>query len=208
VILRFNGDFIFLTADAIDKMTYDDPTTHREVNLKMAYKLQLWALLSCYHELSHKKWGGIDINAPARMLAKFKMFRATSCDPTQPIVPWWKMTVKSEGLNNWNKSIKPNVRDFKPFRGMNAWTECKESFMITLEAQNLTHLVEKNPTVHDADLDCAQWKFMYKVMKDNFLHHEAKSIVKKHTSTKNTRLIWEECWSGIPLPSDPYVFCT
>jgi len=40
-ILRFNGDFIFLMADAIDKMMDDDPTTHREVNLKMAYKLQL-----------------------------------------------------------------------------------------------------------------------------------------------------------------------
>jgi len=42
----------------------------------------------------------------------------SSCfHPTQPIVPRWKMTVKSEGLTNWNKSIKPNVHDFKPFQG-------------------------------------------------------------------------------------------
>jgi len=40
-ILRFNGDLIFLTADAIDNMTHDNPTTHSEVKLKMAYKLQL-----------------------------------------------------------------------------------------------------------------------------------------------------------------------
>jgi len=29
-------------------------------------------------------------------------------------------------------------------------------------------------------------------MKDNFLHHEAKSIVKKYTTDKDTRKIWEE----------------
>jgi len=90
-------DFIFLTADAIDKLTYDNPTTGMEVNLEMAYKSQLQALLSYYHELSHKKQGDIAINALAHTLTEFKAFRATSYDPTQPIVPWWKMTVKSEG---------------------------------------------------------------------------------------------------------------
>jgi len=88
------------------------------------------------------------------------------------------MTAKSEGPSNWNKSIKPNAHDFKPFREMNLWIEYKESFLITLEAQNLTHLVKKNPAIHDDDLDSAQLKFLFKVMKDNFLHHEAKSIVK------------------------------
>ena len=192
-ILRWNGDFIYLTAEAIDKLTYNDPgAAGAETNLQMACKLQLRALLSYYHELSHKKRGGISINAPQRTLTEFKEFRATSYDPTQPIVPWWKMTAKSEGLSNWNKSIKPNARDFKPFREMNLWIEYKESFLITLEAQNLTHLVEKNPIIHDDDLDKAQRKFLFKVMKDNFLHHEAKSIVKKYTTDKDTRKIWEE----------------
>jgi len=189
-ITRFNGDFIYLTADAIDKLTYTAKGV--ETPLPLGNKLQLRALLAYYHELSHKKQGGININGPGRTLAEFKAFRATSYDPTQPIVPWWKMTAKSEGLSNWNKSIKPNARDFKPFREMNLWTEYKESFLITLEAQNLTHLVEKNPIIHDDDLDKAQRKFMYKVMKDNFLHHEAKSIVKKYTVNKDTRRIWEE----------------
>jgi len=102
------------------------------------------------------------------------------------------MTAKSEGLSNWNKSIKPNARDFKPFREMNLWIENKESFLVTLEAQNLTHLVEKNPVIHDDDLDGAQRKFLFKVIKDNFLHHEAKSIVKKYTTDEDTRKIWEE----------------
>ena len=75
---------------------------------------------------------------------------------------------------------------------MNAWTEHKESFLITLEAQNLAHLVEKNPMIHDDDLYLAQQKFMFKVMKDDFLHHKANSIIKRYTSTKDARRIWEE----------------
>jgi len=85
--------FIYLTADAIDKLTYNDPDAGgAETNLQMAHELQLRALLSYCHELSHKKRGGISTNAPQRTSTEFKEFRATSCDPTQPIVPWWKMT--------------------------------------------------------------------------------------------------------------------
>jgi len=113
-----------------------------EVNLKMAHKSQLRALLSYCHELSHKKGGGVASNAPARTLAEFKMFRTTSHDPAQPIDPWWKMVAKSEGPANWKKSVKPNACDFKPFREMNKWTKCKESFMITLEAQNLALVIK------------------------------------------------------------------
>ena len=94
-ILRWNGDFVYSTADAIDRLTYNDPGAGgAETDLQMAYKLQLRALLSYYHELSHKKRGGISINAPARTLTEFKELWATSYDPTQPIVPWWKMTAK------------------------------------------------------------------------------------------------------------------
>jgi len=100
------------------------------------------------------------------------------------------MTAMSEGPANWNKSIKPNARDFKPFGEMNLWIE--ESFLVPPEAQNLTHLVEMNPIIHDDDLDSAQQKFLFKAMKDNFLHHEAKSIVKKRTADKDTRRIWQE----------------
>jgi len=49
-----------------------------------------------------------------------------------------------------------------------------------------------NPITHDDDLDSAQQKFLFKAMKDNFLHNNAKSIVKKHTADKDTRRIWKE----------------
>jgi len=81
-ILCWNGDFVYLTADAINKLTCNDPGTGAETNLQMAHELELRALLSYYHELSHKKRGDISINAPARTSAEFKEFWATSYSMT------------------------------------------------------------------------------------------------------------------------------
>ena len=88
--------------------------------------------------------------------------------------------------------VKPSARDFKPFHEANNWVDCKNGFVIALEAQNLTHLVDKSHTVVDPDLDKAQQKHLCKVMEDRLLHHEAKSIVKFHAKTKDNCVIWEK----------------
>jgi len=106
--------------EAIDNMKHDDVTTGREVELETSHKSQLQALLSHCHELFHKKGGGIAVNGPAHTQAEFKTFCTTSCDPTECIVPWWKLIIQSEGLSNWNKSTKPNAHDWKHFREMSA----------------------------------------------------------------------------------------
>ena len=41
-------------------------------------------------------------------------------------------------------------------------------------------------------VDEAQCRFLYKVMKDNFLHHEAKSIVHDHRIDQDVREIWKK----------------
>jgi len=80
--------------------------------------------------------------------------------------------------------------DHKPFRKAKNWAEYKDGFVVTLEAQNLTDLINlTHPIVHE-ETDEAQRKFLYKVMKDSLLHHEAKSIVKFHSKDKDTRAIW------------------
>jgi len=71
---------------------------------------------------------------------------------------------KNEGLSSWNKMAKPSAHNFKIFWESNNWVKHKESFMITLEAQNLTHLVDKNLVVLDPDLDKAKQKNLYKVL--------------------------------------------
>ena len=203
----FNNDFIFITPEIIDKLVYEHelrapvmpapgsgarptPGSYEDRDLSMKYKLQLRTLLAYYHHASHAKGGGISITK--KSLADFKLFRATVYDPSKPIVPWTLMTANSEGLSNWNKSVKPSAREFKTFRESTNWVDYKESFIVTLEAQNLTHLIDEKFSITDPDLDEAQSKFMYKVMKDNLLHHEAKRIIKKYKFNKNIRQIWKE----------------
>jgi len=99
---------------------------------------------------------------------------------------------KNEGLLKWNKLVKPSALDFKPFREANNWVDYKGGFMITLEAQNLTHLVNTSYVVVDPDLDNAQQKHLYKVMRDTLLHHEAKLIVKFHSKTKDPHVTWQK----------------
>jgi len=65
--------------------------------------------------------------------------------------------------------IKPSARDFKPFREANNWIDHKEIFLITLEAQNLAHLVDPTCVVIDADLHKAQNNFLCKTLRDNMM---------------------------------------
>jgi len=98
----------------------------------------------------------------------------------------------TKGLVDWNKLVKPSAQDFKPCRETNNWVDYKEVFMIALEAQNLTHMVDPLCVVIHEDLHEAQQKFLCKVFRDNLLNHEAKSVVKFHAKTKDTALIWQK----------------
>ena len=90
-------------------------------------------------------------------LKNYKEFCTNIYDPESPIVLWALASVKgSENLANWNKSMKPNSREFKTFREMHNWVQYKEDFLVTLEAQNLTHLIDLNFVITDHDLDAAQ----------------------------------------------------
>jgi len=187
-VVEFHTDFIHMTAANIDALQYEKSGTH--VPLELNFKMILFAFLAFYHHQSHKKRGGINIleSTPGQL----KYFCNSEYDPTKDITPWGLAISNNKGLTDWNKLVKPSAQDFKPYREANNWADCKEVFMITLEAQNLTHLVDPSCVVIDEDLHQAQQKFLYKVFRDNMLHHEAKSIVKPHTKTKDTATIWQK----------------
>ena len=146
-------------------------------------------LAFCHHE-SHKKRGGINV-LDTTLPVQFKVFRNSEYDPTKEITPWGLAISHNKGLADWNTLVKPSARDFKPFREAINWVDYKDVFLITLEAQNLTHLVDPSYVVTYEDLHKAQQSFLHKVFRDSMLHHEAKSIVKSHSKTKDTALIWQ-----------------
>ena len=187
-ITHFNMAFIHLTAADIESLKYEK--SGDLVPLELNFKMILRAFLAFYHHESHKIRGGINILEP-EMPLRFKVFRNSEYDPTKEITPWGLAISHNKGLSDWNKLVKPSARDFKPFREANNWIDYKDMFMITLEAQNLTHLVDPTYVVVDADLHKAQSNYLYKVFRDTMIHHEAKSIVKAHSKTKDVALIWQ-----------------
>jgi len=187
-ITLFHTDFIHMTAADIASLQH--LKSGDLVPLELNFRMILRAFLAFYHHESHKKRGCINILEATA--AQFKHFRNSEYDPTKEITPGGLAISKNEGLSNWNKLVKLSTWDFKPYREANKWVDYKDIFMITLEAQNLTHLVDPNHIVVDEDLHKAQQKYLYKVFRDNFLHHEAKSIVKFHSKTKDAALIWQK----------------
>ena len=198
-VLLFNRDFIHMTAADVDALQHKKRGAL--VPLELNFKMILRAFLAFYHHQSHKKRGGINIleSTPGQ----FKYFRNSEYDPTKDITPQGLAISNDKGLTDWNKLVKPSTRDFKPYREANNWVDYKEVFMITLEAQNLTHLVDPSYVVVDEDLHKAQQKFLYKVLRDNMLHHEAKSIVKFHAKIKDTALIWQKICKTYDEPMSP-----
>ena len=63
--------------------------------------------------------------------------------------------------------------------------------MYKRQALNLTHLVDPSCVVTGEDSHKAQQKHLHKVLQDDMLHHKAKLIVKSHSKTKDTALIWQ-----------------
>ena len=189
-ITRFHDDFVHMTTANVDSPQHRKTPASPLVPLEMNHKIVLRAPLVFFHHVSHKQCGSVNILKSTAQ--EFKLFCNTKHNPTQEIFPWGMILSKIEGLSNWNKMLKPSARVFKPFRESNNWVKHKESFLIALEAQNLTHLVDKSHVVINPDLGKAQLKHLCKVMKDNFIHHQAKSIVKFHAKAKDWRAVWEQ----------------
>ena len=187
-ITHFNMAFIHLTAADIESLKYIK--SGDLVPLELNFKMMLRAFLAFYHHESHKKRGGIDV-LDTTLPVQFKVFRNSEYDPTKEITPWGLAVSHNKGLADWNKLVKPSTRDFKPYREANNWTDYKEVFVITLEAKHLAHLINPNCVVTDVDLHKAQQSFLCKVLRDDVPHQEAKSIVKSHSKTKDTALIWQ-----------------
>jgi len=157
-IALFNADFIHMTAADIDALQHEKGGAL--VPLELNFKMILRAFLAFYHHMSHKKRGGINVLDTA-FPVQFKNSRNSKYDPTTEITPWGLAITNNKGLTDWNKLVKPSARDFKPCREANNWVDCKEVFMIALEAQNLTHLVDPKCVIVNEDLHQAQQKFLY-----------------------------------------------
>jgi len=137
-VLLFHRDFIHMTAANVGALQHKK--SGALVPLELNFKMILRAFLAfCQHQ-SHKQRRGVNILDAA--VGQFLNFQNSECDPSKDITPWGLAVSNNKGLTDWNKLVKPSAQDFKPCCEDNNWVDHKEVFMITLEAENLTHWVD------------------------------------------------------------------
>jgi uncharacterized protein YeaO (DUF488 family) len=157
----------------------------------MAGKMILRAILAYFHDKSAANGGPISILGASK--SDFTEFRATRYDRTNKAIrPWGVMSTTDEALQEWNKKVRPSAKDYKSFRDPGQWLEYKDSFMVTLESHGLAHLVDDRYVVGNVAVHKREQEFLYKVLKDNFTHHESKTIIKAHRKDKDILQIWKK----------------
>ena len=195
--LAYNGittwnDFLTLSERNIETLTVDGTRL-----LSLIWRRKMIILLALHHHISRERSGQIAISAVN--IDMYNAFRTSTYDPTKPIIPWMiplpsgtTLDANAQELATWKKTVKPSRSDFKTFKEEVYWSRFKQSILVTLDAQGLSHLVDPNHTVTNQELDSQQQKWLYKTFQDIMLAPMAKTIVINHLSDKNTRNIWTE----------------
>jgi hypothetical protein len=115
---------------------------------------------------------------------------------TQTPIAHWGTTIPGVGtydLASWKWAIKPRNKDFVPSWSEVHWSQVNQSFLTTVAALGLFHLIDKNHIAKNNKLDkCQQFEWMYMVLQEVMQAPTCRSIVTKHCADKDTRIIWEE----------------
>ena len=199
-IVGFNSDFIGLAEVDIDALIVPADPVNNEPAKKpriMDYR-RLKALLAYFHDRSRKiKNGHISIASATK--ANFEAYLTGSHRPDQPIIPHNVPLPDQddEALNNWRKHVKPNEKAFKPFKDEATWMRTKDQIKITLNSQNLSHVIDESHTVTNPRLDTAQQEWFYKVLDDIMITPRARTVVMNNKDTRDCRDIWKQLCAAI-----------
>jgi len=105
-VVRFNMDFIHMTAAEIDGLQCEKGGAL--VPLELNFKMILRAFLAFCHHVSHKQRGGVNVLDPT-LSVRFKTCRNSECDPAKEIAPQGLAVSNNKGLSDWNKLVKPSA---------------------------------------------------------------------------------------------------
>jgi hypothetical protein len=193
-IREFNGGFILMTTNAVNQLYVPTPAG-QQILLPFHHKMMITALLQFYHMKSRAISKPADLTSVTK--TNFDRFWMTMFDPSQPIVPWHcprpdsHLSAKKRALANWNKTIKPSKSDYVTFKEEAYWFRFKEDFSTMARSHGLFHMLDINHTPIYIKLDKEQMLWMLSVMKKCFQAHNARLIVNKNLSHRNTHIIWD-----------------
>ena len=189
----FKSGLLSLSESDIDQLTDADSGAP----LPILWRRKLKIVLACYHSTSRQKEKSISIFSITPDL--FNIFRISDYDPNEPILPWNSkntpiLKTRDDEVIQWQKTIKPNSKDYKVFKDEAYWARAKESFLDTIESHGLQDLVEDPDgfVPDNKELDEKKRKWLYKILTDVIMAPSAKNIVTKHRDTRDTRVLWKE----------------
>ena len=185
-----------LSRGIIETLTWRNTTDGANVPLTVVERQLLISSICCFHNTcgQHKK----PIKVTTMTKEMFKKFRTVNWNPNAEIIPFGSPYFKHENdtldreLAQWQKNLRISAKEFKEFRDEATWLPWKEGFDNKLSSYGLEHLVEHGYKPKNAELDKLQTNFLFTVFQEILQTPVAKSIVKNHNSTKDTREIWKE----------------
>jgi hypothetical protein len=96
-------------------------------------------------------------------------------------------------INSWNRSNKPDTKDFSPaFKDDTHWIRAKEHFQTTLAAQGLSHLINKGHVMTNPQLDTYHHAWLFKILQDVMQQPICTAIMINHLGDEDTVSIWKE----------------
>ena len=153
---------------------------------------RICALLAYFHHCCDMEGKLIDVTKLKPQ--GFKIFQMSLFSPAEPIVPFGKSRLKATNteLALWRKQVKMDPKQYKEFRDKAYWLTYKKHIISTLDAQELSHLIDVTYVVLNKELDKVQRYWFYKVLQDVIKQSTCKMIVNNHEDDKDTRAIWAE----------------
>lgn len=179
---KFHEDFAILTDKDID--TFENLLTKSKRSIKLILAFYQWTARQYKQAVKLEKIGAVVVKD------QFNNFRVTAYDPNAPIVQW--NVSNNAGLENWNRSIKPNKSEYKELRDDTNYLSWHESFMSTIQAQNLSHVIDPNYATTNSELDSSQQKWLFSVLESIIKTPTGKSILRDYQTSKNVRDFWKE----------------
>jgi hypothetical protein len=110
-----------------------------------------------------------------------------------PLVHWKtpKLDTSMIAVESWNRSNKPDAKDFLVFKADACWVCTKERFQTSLDAQGLSHLIKEDHVVTNLQLVINQRAQSCKILQNVMQQPICKAIVINHLRDKDTVKIWK-----------------
>ena len=200
-ILRANGIYGFYRDFATLSEKELDQLVEKTTKLNSGDKMFLKSIFSFFNYESGQL--GDKVTISAYTLSQFDDYRRSlDFDPGDDIVSWKRLargdaptrigTKHQKELDDFKRSLKPNIKDYNDIKDKTLWFKDKEQFEMTLEYQGLSHMINPDYVPDNIGLHKAHEAFLYRALYEHMKLPAGKTIVRNYIKSKDVCSIWND----------------